>query len=451
MIQEEIFKGEWSLPGGSESFTGTLTYDPLNGAKLEIFGKFDHRFGPISHEIILGKTKDGWVTLYDTHYSSGGSSNETGIVVSAYAPSFIFVGHQFQNLNELQFSSVSFSLFNLIEWTGFDGLSKEGEPPTHSFEYVKPKNINFKCYEGCEAKIEFDLSGRYLNAFYNIQLDQTCKVTFQYTLKKIFRDILSDIFTFLGFITLCTYEQSYPLTIFFSSNDIIDKFILDNLKKLTIKPIKCIYQNSFYNPDYKIKKLYQHLIKFESIAEQFGSIITNWFAKSKELEPVIKLLLLSFVNKYEFTTEKFMDMTRALETFHRQSFPNELIPKKEFANRLKKLCSTEQLPFEGKWLNDKLQFANEPSLKERLEELVRVYSFQYFNERVTNTATLCKQARDSRNYYTHFNKKLKNKSLKGKELFDLTENLKLLLISAVFKSIGISSDSFEQAARMLVY
>ena len=103
------------------------------------------------------------------------------------------------------------------------------------------------------------------------------------------------------------------------------------------------------------------------------------------------------------------------------------------------------------WLKEKLAFANEPTLKNRLEDLIETYSFAYFNERVNNRETFCKQAKDSRNYYTHFNKDLLRKALNGKELFDLTENLKLLLFSAVFKSIGIENDLFDEAVRRLVY
>ena len=452
MVQEEIFKGEWSLPGSSASFTGTLTFDPLNGTKLELLGSLNHLWGPRSHKIILGKTTNGWITLYDTHYESGSSSNETGAVISVYKPMMIFCGYHFENVDDLKFSSVSFHVFNLLEWLNIDGLTERRNVPDYLFDYKRPDSITFNCNEGCEAEIEFSLNGKYLNDYYNIVYDQSCKVTFRYNTRKSYNEILSDIFIFIGFVTLCTYEQSYPKKIVFFDDEIIDEFIQDRLKTTVPKPIECIYRNSFYSPNYKIRKWHQHLIRYDNISSQFASIMPKWFSKSKELEQVIKLLLLSFVNKYEFNTEKFMDAIRALETFHRLNHSNEVIDKGDFDRRIERIVvSARLLPVEEEWLKSKLEFTNEPSLLERLYEMVNAYSFKYFKERVPDSNIFCRQAKNSRNYYTHFNKALAGKALKGKELFDITENLKLLLFSAVFINIGISSDSYDQSVRMLVY
>ena len=42
----------------------------------------------------------------------------------------------------------------------------------------------------------------------------------------------------------------------------------------------------------------------------------------------------------------------------------------------------------------------------------------------------CNEVGDSRNYYTHFDPRNEKKALKGKELFDAIENIKILLPGA---------------------
>ncbi|HMC87888.1 MAG TPA: HEPN domain-containing protein, partial [Chitinophagaceae bacterium] len=80
-----------------------------------------------------------------------------------------------------------------------------------------------------------------------------------------------------------------------------------------------------------------------------------------------------------------------------------------------------------------------------------LYTFPYFDERVRDKDCFIKKAKDSRNYYTHFDKSLEKKSLEGKDLFDLTENLKLILFSAIFKRMAVPVDAYDESVRYLIY
>jgi len=452
MIQEQTFKGLWSLPGSMIKLTGFLTFDPADGPRLELVGTFNSYWDHKPHELVLGETTQGWITLLDVRYDSGGSSHVTKTTTAVYRPSMIFSGHRFESIDEIRFTSVSFQVFNLLEWLDIDGLTEERKYSDYEFNYKQPVPIPFNCYEGCECKIEFHLNGQYLNQYYKIQYEQACKVTFQYASKRNYNEILLDIFTFVGFVTLCAYEQSYPKKIDFFDDSLIDGFVQEKLNKVIPQAVECIYQNAFYSPDYKIRKWHQHLIRYSGIDKQFPSIIQKWFDKHKELNQVMNLLLRYFVDKYDFNTEKFMDAVRALEIFHRRNFPNHSLPESDYEKLKVKFSSVPELtPDEEKWIAAKLQHGNEPFLKRRLEDLIKQYSFAYFNERVPDTKKFCRQAVDLRNHFTHFDNSSTSKALTGKELFDLTENLRLLLFSAVFNTIGITSEAFDDTTRNLVY
>jgi hypothetical protein len=450
MIENKVLKGEWNLPGELNTFSGILTFDSLNGSRLEIFGVFGSMFSR-NMPLIHGKTTDGWVTLLDTYYKSGHHSNVTSTSISVLTPGIVLMGYRFSNLDEIQFTKVRFTVFNLLEWINYDAIQQEINGNKHLLEYNKPDRIAFDCYSECKGEITFTLEGGYKYPQYQVNLSQHCEVVFRYYQTKPFREILSDIFKLIGFITLCTYEQTYPMKIVFFSDQFKDKFIAENLNQETLQPVTCFYRNSFYSPDYKKREFYEHLVMYESIANTFSQTIAAWFTQSKELEPVFQLLLRSFIDKYNFNTEKFMDIVRAIETFHRMKHNNEIVSKEEIKD-IKRIISDTSLSDEQKKLvNEKLNFAYEPTLKERLEEMINLYTISYFSERIKDTSNFIKKAKDSRNYYTHFDENSKEKALRGKELFDLSENLKLILFSAVFKSVGIPENAFNESIRRLIY
>src|SRR5690606_5659347 len=121
---------------------------------------------------------------------------------------------------------------------------------------------------------------------------------------------LMDIYVFSGFITLNTFEQSYATKIMLRDEDYFED------KKS--KTISCLYNNPSYSSRYKHRTKGEHLVHYDDIKEQFPELIKNWYQKYHEIKPVFSLLLYSFKDKLKFSEDKFMDMIRAVETFHRK-------------------------------------------------------------------------------------------------------------------------------------
>jgi hypothetical protein len=272
-----------------------------------------------------------------------------------------------------------------------------------------------------------------------------------YTEKKRYADILQDIFIFVRLMTLCTYEQSYPTTIEFNDDDLTDEFVECRLKRTIPKQIHCYYDNAFYKSSYAQRKWHQHLVPVSTIEGQLPSILTTWFAQASSLAQPIELLLRFFVDQYDFSVEQFMDIIKAVELFHRLSHPEGTKSADEFKEWVKRFFSSDLSEAEREWLESKISFGYEPTLKNRLKELLNLYSFPYFDERVTDRKQFCQQVVDCRNYYTHFGEGLKKRALMGKDLFQLSENLKLLLLSAILQGAKVPIDAIEEAMRRVIY
>jgi len=71
MINNFEYKGKWKLPESDSWIDGILKYTPDEDISLELFGTFSkHIFDFSSHEIILGETTVGEITLIQNRYKS---------------------------------------------------------------------------------------------------------------------------------------------------------------------------------------------------------------------------------------------------------------------------------------------------------------------------------------------------------------------------------------------
>lgn len=152
--------------------------------------------------------------------------------------------------------------------------------------------------------------------------------------------------------------------------------------------------------------------------------LKNWYEKYKEIEPVLNLMLYSFRDKNKFDSEKFMDVVRSLETFHRRMHKNHKIPKSEYLKKVNHILNNVDLNDKEKlWLKERLDYGNEPTLNERVRELFAIYTNSYLQEEISDIASFCRSVVQSRNYYTHYDISLEKKALRGEGLFLMYKKL----------------------------
>ncbi len=443
MIDTLIYKGKWQIPTSENWLNGILQFNPEDGARLEVFGTFGNN--PLDNtapEIIIGETNFGGVTLLENHYKTT-SSNLNNTTITVYEPIFIISGYCFESIEKVEFRKVGFEIFNLFEWLNYTGnkFDCNQNQSDYALSYKAPNNIDFEYYKDCQGSISFTSHIKLGNVLGNIEINEQCFVAFSYTKKNSFKNILNDIGVFVGFITLATFEQSYPLSITFQ-DDVLMYEANNQLYKLNIK---CLFKHSAFNRKHKNRRKFEHLLGYNEIQNDFPGIIQNWYKSYSYIKPSFELLLYSFREKYSFSVEKFMDIVRAIETFHRLTRKNQRIPEEPFKALKHTILTAVKLNSADKvWLNDLLNHANEPTLKDRLLDLIENYSNSYLQNNVKDVAKFCKKVKDSRHYYTHYDPKQKSKALTGKVLFEHYQRLLGLLISCIFNHIGLHQTSFEK-------
>lgn len=439
MIKAFDCKGQWWLPGGEKVVSGTLNYDPNFKPELELIGSLEGILSSEQKDVILGKTDVGNITLLN-NWSISSRFNSNGISIERYNAGMILMGYHFESELDIKFEKVSFSVFNLFQWINISGISRKIHSPnnTYSINYEKIQNIEFEIKDICQAKIGFYSPINNSREYNRIELHEQCFVEFTYNYRKYYKEILQDISAFIGLVTLCTYEQSYPMDIFFTDSSIMEEGTKNPLEK----KIELHYNLNNFDLKYKIKYNHESLIKFQDIQNCLGDIISKWFSNYMRLKPEHYLVLRYFKNRNKFSEDNFMDIIRAVESYHRLYFKNKRCLDQEYVKRVESILSRVKLcESDMNFLKTKLKKEN-TNLKDRILYLVRKYNNTYI-DRQFGDQKLIQDIIISRNYYSHYDKKIENSALKGEKLYRATLKLLGLIFSCILTDCGIERKYFE--------
>ena len=118
------------------------------------------------------------------------------------------------------------------------------------------------------------------------------------------------------------------------------------------------------------------------------------------------------------------------------------MPEKEHVKRLEEIFKAVPSQHE-EWLKNKLAYGNEPPLRKRLKEIFEEMRVVIPKEIFPDEEYLIGKVVDTRNYLTHYDKKLKKIAAQGEELYDLTKKLERLLKMCILKELGFAHDKIK--------
>lgn len=445
MRENFTLKGNWFLPDKPDNVVaGTLTFEFDKSTRLELLGSLNGKsFKSIEADIILGFTTGGkQITLFKC-YESNRTMSFPGQPTSIWDIIFTIEGGHFSKTEDLKFHSMATSFHNLNEWLAISGF-KTSLPNFLKYKsnvtYTLPKQIDFDIDDNVKGQFNFTFKPPPIGFNYEINLKQTSQYIVTTKENELgLEQLLKYMASFQNFLTLGTYEASFPLKIMLQSKDVTEVI---NGKNYPTN------YNLFYNVSLspysnRPKILWEFLFNYQDIKRNYKRIIKKWYHSSNEIEPVLNLLMETFYQRGSFNENKFLNMAQALETFHRRRRKNNILTEKQHEKRINEILKS--IPIKHKdFINGRLIHSNEPSLHMRLDSLFKEFNTKTFSKIVTDKDKFIKQTKDSRNFYTHYDKKMGKKALKGAELFYLTERLKVILVSAVLSETGFSYDLIEK-------
>jgi len=205
-------------------------------------------------------------------------------------------------------------------------------------------------------------------------------------------------------------------------------------------PIQAIFQTEFRE---NIGKNQEHLFSLEDIKSNFSLVMQKWFNVVNELGmgSLCNLFFSVFsvlYSKEMYAEHKFLNLVQAAELYHRLKKNNQVLSNNEHTDRLNSILNS--IPEDHKkWLKQKLEFSNEPTLKERLADLLDSTK-EVIIPLIDDPKNWIAKIKNTRNYYTHYNQSLKKKAAKGEELFWLTQELSFVLQTCLLIELGCSPE-----------
>lgn len=451
MIEEIRIKGYWFLPVNKDKVVpGLLNFSPEKGVELELFGQLTPMgdFIKLNQiECILGFSIKGekitlvhsWEFSRTTHYP--------GLETSWYKSEFLLIGDYFESESEIRFNKIQSTFKHLKEWLNAYSVEKVTPPKPNanpSITFNKYPPIEFMINEnlGGRFRIQINIPGHHLH--FDLTIDQ--KVLFEIdafepiNIKEV-KEVLS---LFQGFLTLSAFDASYPLTVVLQNHE------RTNLvgKKKYPREVHLFFKQSNKKSNTSISRN-DFLFQYPDVEPCFKEIIKIWFSLEPKLRPITSLLLGTFYQETSFIEDRFLNIVQGLESFHRRFRRNQHFKPKEHSELLTKVLNSVEENYRG-WLSQKLAF-NEPTLQTRLEELLKEFSNRTLSRMIIDQQKFIKKTKDSRNYYTHFDKKLEKKALKGEFLMNQTEKLRILLITAVLREVGFPQELIENLFTKVEY
>lgn len=436
------YRGYWWLPDKpEEQVPGTLEFDPDSGATLDLLGSFKD-FGDLTTslqpKLILGFSSDGKsITLRDC-LEIRTKTSMPGMITTSFRAAVVFVGAHFERAEDVRFKRISVEFQYLDEWADISGftLKMPYDPKSHPrvIEHKTPESVRASV-GNTEISLRFRSSMRESNPMVReVSLIQKAHLAVEYPEDRSFDELSTVIHHLRNFLSLGVGEPVHPLEIWGESGTGVERPV-----DIYYKPVGVTNSAKKVHPA-------MMLFTFPDLSSSFEVFLGNWLGKAEVLEPVYQLYFGTVYNPRSYLHQQFLNLVQGLEAYHRRVLKTLELSEEDHRQRLKEILDAVSDKHRG-WLEGKLSYSNEPSLRKRLIQI-----FQRDLESMKLVGGNSRKDRDNfvhkvvetRNYLTHFDWSKEKVAVQGGDLYRVTQQLRSMLEICLLHEIGFEGDDLKK-------
>ena len=457
-IKEEFKRsGAFWLPSSPENqIHGTLSISDGGDVKLELPQPLDAniqaQFGYTdlnSLNPILGHVeKDGPIRI-DRCYRI---EQKRSIVQGGYMASDVvmatrvFMGFPYAEDVSSRFNTCSFSIEGIDEWVGITGIEVDHRPEGRALtiSYDKPTDISLNLQNGMQLLITFAWT------FPGFPTNKRAEVS----QKTYFRLIAPNPCELDAFISVTQKVTSF---LCFVMNEIV---CLDRMSVTsdshrqeigeghTVAIPVNVYCSSWpYTKNEPAINELDILFKYKDIQSRAENIINKWIVNYEQIAPALDLYFLAKAGTLPSWNTQFLTLVQALEALHRRTSDEKHMDENEF-KEIRKILVNKCPKKERSWFADKLNHANELTLRNRLERMTDPFS-KFMGD--DNKAQLIDKIVKTRNYLTHYSSDLESEAAKGEVLQFLCSKMNALFRLHFLKLIGFDEQEIDEVVDKCPY
>jgi hypothetical protein len=447
MFENFETRGVWWLPSDSnKKIHGRLIYDRFSGAILELNGSFE----PITeinklHEYdIINGLAGSEITLFKC-WDKGHQIQFPGTLNSQYYANCLFKGKIFTNSSEIKFKEASINYHLLNTWINLSGIKVTPDGKTNNFKIethtIDPILVDIN--ENVTLSLTFPIS-IYMNTKDGIEYTIKQNASFYIESKNEipFEEFLKISFIFQQFLSLCTNE---PIQIIEFIGEVsvadegIDKKPVEYFGRIQSDILKKI----------EGKHPNEMPVSLDIIKDRLNIILQNWYAKYELLKDVFSLYFALQYNPKMYVEHKFLNLIYCLESYHRRKFDGQYLSevnyqlfKETMIASIPDISDENYSDFKQGYIQS-FEYGNELKLRKRLKLLIKECE-PVINKYIKNNRKFIDIVINTRNYRTHFDKKIEHLAIsKSREFYVINLQLKLLVEVCIFKELGFDLSEIE--------
>ena len=431
LSEEHIFKGYWWLPmNPNNKVAGILTFTPGERMCLELIGGFENAHGEYiglfdennKIPLIYGKDSNAKeITLVDC-YSSFTLNFSAEFPIMRYSARLLVFDKHLNSLDERCEYTAYIRFPELSQWAlpgaieqivSFDQEGKEIKSSTVVLPFLNGNDgviFSTRCENGVQVSVFKGVSYSSGKLSLKPYLEQ-------YSYLEIKRpgigmslpEVFHELYKFQQFLSLATRRNVQPESIYLNDPNIRQDF-KEGQKSFYFPIYILAIQRHVYNPTELNRDKF--LFRYEDIPDRMSDILAKWMSDSDNLQPIKNHLVDSLVYKPLVGSVDFLQVIQAIEGVWWRFREDEYRAVNNIPRR------------------------KETTLTTILQEILKTFSDV---PKVSSMNLDIKAVVDSRNYYSHFvDKSKKPKTLDGIQLYDLTRQLRTILLCLVLELLSLT-------------
>ena len=451
MPEEKItVKGDWwQAHQPDKQLQGHITYGPLSGAEVDLFGDFGNWLDP-GHKparfTLHGTTHDNKpISLFDC-LVSGGQSFFPGSAASAVRSLSGIVGGHYSSLEDVRFQKVSALFTELRDWVWTTGIKTQ--PGTDdqlvTVTYSLPAIVPLGQIGPLTVSIHFTATAS--PGFHTLSIEQDCALHMEADSMQPHAVFAECISSFQQFLTLALQKSAYPTRITgridqpretIADTPIYDDYLLIHSRSSAKSKRPACTPHDFLFTSHELDS---------TPAEAF----TRFVHRQKALAASMDLYFTTVHHKFSLPRVRFLMLAQSLEAYHRATLPGKYVSDESYNTGLRKLL-WDAIPKDPETtgkdflasLGGKLDHLHEFSLRKRLKELTAKHS-PILDHLIGPPEAFSTAVAERRNQLTHASEQNQGAGEDYRTLCVLCDKMALLLEVCFLDEIGFTNDRIKQ-------
>ena len=342
---------------------------------------------------------------------------------------------------DMRFNTFTFSVEGIDEWVGISGIEVDPQIENHALtiSYNLPTDVSINLENGMQLLITFAWT---LPGFPSTKRAEVTQKTYlklmsqdvekQYELDE-FTSVAEKMTAFLGFVM----NEIVCLDRISATSDNLHQDVGDGRTAPTPIGIYCpSWPYSKNEPEVSFLNI---LFRFEEIQSRAERVINKWIENYEQIAPALDLYFWAKTATLPSWNMQFLTLTQGLEAFHRRTSDEKHMDEAEF-KEIRKTLVNKCPKKERNWFAQKLNHANELTLRNRIEKMTKPFGHFMCGEK---RPQLIDKIVKTRNYLTHLDPDSEQEAATGASLQFLCSKMNALFRLHFLKLIGFNEEEID--------